>query len=289
MTPIDTIKKTQDYGTDESIHEPDLKSLPDIDARVREVLKEDIPLTRSDKIKETFIPQIKGLEFLKEGGYAVDLEKTINDMFMVIKKMETQLEKVLTINALLEKDLRDSKEVIADLMADKSTLEATVARMEEEMPSSRELQMELDHLLEERNDAQKIIRDLKLKSQKMQEAVTRNQERSGSLEEEKSDVITEINFLESRLNAAVEKIGAYERDLNILKGEKLANVEKIKALEGELNETLDDKYRLADELKKSQKAISELHAAVTDKKLQAKKSFYKGSLGTKDSTEPGVL
>ena len=287
MTPIDTIKKTQDYATDESIQEPDLKSLPDIDERVREVLKEDIPLTRPDKIKETFIPQIKGLEFLKEGGYAVDLEKTINDMFMVIKKMETQLEKVLSINALLEKDLRDSKEVISDLMADKSTLEATVARMEEEMPSSRELQMELDHLYEERNDAQKIIRDLKLKSQKMQEAVTRNQERSGSLEEEKSDVITEINFLESRLNAAVEKIGAYERDLNILKGEKLANVEKIKALEDELNETLDDKYRLTDELKKSQKAISELHAAVTDKKLQAKKSFYKGSHETKDGPDPG--
>lgn len=284
MTPIDTIKKKQDDGIDVSIQEPDLKSLPEIDERVKEVLQEDILLAQPDKIKETFIPRIKGLEFLKEGGYAVDLEKTINDMFVVIKKMETQLEKVLTINALLEKDLRDSKEVIADLMAEKSKLEAVVVRMEEEMPSGRELQMELDHLLEERNDAQKIIRDLKLKSQKMQASVTRSQERSGSLEEEKSDVITEINFLESRLNAAVEKIGAYERDLNILKGEKLANDEKIKALEDELNETLDDKYRLTDELKKSQKAIAELHAAVTDKKLQAKKSFYKGSHETKDGT-----
>ncbi len=282
MTLIDTIKKTQDYGTDESIQKPDLKSLSDIDARVKEVLKEDIHLARPDKIQETFIPQIKGLEFLKDGGYAVDLEKTINDMFMVIKKMETQLEKVLTINALLEKDLRDSKEVIADLMAEKSTLESAIARMHEEMPSKRELQMELEHMLDERNDAQKIIRDLKLKSQKMQEFVIRSQEKSGSLEEEKSDVITEINFLESRLNAAVEKIGAYERDLNILKGEKLANVEKIKALEDELNATLDDKYRLTGELQKSQRAMAELHAAITDTKLHAKKSFYKGSHETKD-------
>jgi len=284
MTPIDTIKKKQDYGTDESIEKPDLKSIPDIDARVRKVLKEDVSLEQPDKIQETFLPKIRGLEILKEEEYAVDLEKTINEMFMVIKKMEAQLEKVLNINALLEKDLMDSREMNADLTADKSALEAAVARMQEEMPSKRELQMEIDHLIEERNDAQQAIHDMNLKIKNMQKSVKRYQERSGSLAEEKSDVITEINFLESRLNAAVEKISAYERELNILKGEKLANVEKIKALEEELNEILDDKYRLVDELKMSQKAMAELRSAISDTKLQAKKSFYKGSHETKDDT-----
>ncbi len=282
MRPIDTLKKKLDYGTVESIEKSDLKSLPEIDERVKEVLKEDISLERVDETREALIPQIKGLEVLKEGGYAVDLEKTINDMFMVIKKMEAQLEKVLTINALLEKDLRDSKEVISDLMAEKSVMEDTIARMEEDMPSKRELQMEIDHLVEERNNAQKAIRDMKLKNEKIQKSVIRYQERSGTLEEEKSDVITEINFLESRLNAAVEKIGGYERELNVLKGEKLANVEKIKSLEDELNETLDDKYRLVDELKMSKKVMAELRSAISDTKLHAKKSFYKGSHETKD-------
>jgi len=41
-----------------------------------------------------------------------------------------------------------------------------------------------------------------------------------------------------------------------------------------LNAALDDKYRLINELKTSQKAVAGLHSAISDKRRQAKKSFY---------------
>jgi hypothetical protein len=69
----------------------------------------------ADIPREAIMPKMKGLDILKEGIYTVDLEKTINDMFLVIKNMESQLEKALTINTLLEKDLSEAKEVIAEL------------------------------------------------------------------------------------------------------------------------------------------------------------------------------
>lgn len=275
MNATDKLKEKQDYEIDESIRNPVWQNLPDIDERLKEVLQEDTTQSRSDTAQETIMPKIKGLEILKEGVYGVDLEKTVNDMFMVIKNMEAQLEKVLTVNALLEKDLNEAKEMMADLKKAKLRLEATIARMEEEAPSKRELQIEIEQLIEERNNAQTSIHEMKSKIEKMQEAIIQYQKRTGDLEEEKRDVITEITFLESRLNAAAEKIAECENEINVLKGEKLAHVEKIKALEEQLNEALDDKYELINELKKSKKAVTELHSAISDKKLQAKKSFYK--------------
>ena len=97
-------------------------------------------MPESDTMEETsqaIMSEIRGLEILKEGTYAVDLEKTISDMFDVIKRMEAQLESVLNLNAKLESDLDASKSLVVDLHSEKSHLEEKISRMEEEMPSNR--------------------------------------------------------------------------------------------------------------------------------------------------------
>jgi chromosome segregation ATPase len=229
----------------------------------------------ADIPREAIMPKMKGLDILKEGIYTVDLEKTINDMFLVIKNMESQLEKALTINTLLEKDLSEAKEVIAELKDSKSKLEDTIERMESEAPSKRELQMEIDQMIEERNNAEISIREMKSQVKKMQETVIQHQQRSGNLEEEKQDVITEIDYLESRLRDAAKEINHCKKEVNTLRGEKLIHEEKIKSLESDLQETLDEKYRLIRDIKTSKKAVDELSSTLSDKKLRAKKSFYK--------------
>ncbi|GAJ05791.1 unnamed protein product, partial [marine sediment metagenome] len=202
-----------------------------------------------DETGEVILPEIKGLEILKEGTYAVDLEKTISDMLLVIKKMEAQLESVLKLNADLEKDLEISKEIIVDLRAEKSHLEDKIARMEEEIPSKRELQIENDHLIEERNDAQNTIREMKLKIEKMQKEAVQYQKQIAGLKEDKKDIIIEIEYLDSKLNVVFEKNKYYQIEIDALRGEKLTHEEKIKSLEKELQETLEEKYRLFQELK----------------------------------------
>jgi chromosome segregation ATPase len=197
-------------------------------------------------------------------------------MFVVIKNMEAQLEKALGINDLLEKDLNESNAMNADLKAAKSLLEGKISRMEEEIPSKRELQIEIDHLVEERNSAQLIIRDLKSRLERATKMVIQYQQQLGRLGEERKDALQEIDFLESRLNNATQRIRELESQANALKGEKIAHSEKIKSLDEALSETLDEKYRLHRELKETKEAMSEFRSTLADTKLRAKKSFYKG-------------
>ena len=202
-----------------------------------------------DETGEVILPEIKGLEILKEGTYAVDLEKTISDMLLVIKKMEAQLDSVLKLNDDLEKDIDTSKESIAALRKEKSQLEAKIARMEEEIPSKRELQIENNYLIEERNDAQHSIREMKAKIEKMKKEAVRYQKQINGLKEDKKDIIIEIDYLQSKLNAVFEKNKYYKTEIDALRGEKLTQEKKIESLEKELKETLKERYRLYQELK----------------------------------------
>jgi len=245
-----------------------------IDEGVLQAEEEETINPHADIPREAIMPKMKGLDILKEGIYTVDLEKTINDMFLVIKNMESQLEKALSINTLLEKDLSEAKEVIVGLKESKSKLEDTIERMESEAPAKRELQMEVDQLIEERNSAEISIREMKSQVKIMQELVTQHQQRSGNLEEEKRDVIAEVDYLESRLEDAAKKINCLNKEINILSGEKLIHEEKIKSLASNLQETLDEKHRLIKDLTTSKEAVDEFRSSLADKKLRAKKSFY---------------
>ncbi|MBW2086171.1 MAG: hypothetical protein JRI54_09135, partial [Deltaproteobacteria bacterium] len=160
-----------------------------------------------------------------------------------------QLESVLKLNADLEKDLDTSKETIAGLREEKTHLEAKIRRMEEEIPSKRELQIENDHLIEERNDAQHTIREMKAKIEKLQKEAVQYQKQITGLREDKKDIIIEISYLESKLNAVLEKNKYYQSKIDALRGEKLTQEEKIISLEKELTEILEEKYRLYQELK----------------------------------------
>lgn len=284
MDTTDKSKEKQDQEVGDLIKKPAWENLPDIDERVKKVLREGFAEPQPEIAKEAVMPRIKGLEILKEGVYAIDLEKTINDMFMVMKSMEGQLENVLTINSHLEKDRNEAKEIIVELKESKSQLEDKIARMESELPSKRELQMEMEQLIEERNNIQPQIREQESRIEKIQKTLIQHQSLIGNLEEEKRDAIAEIDFLEPRLNAAAEKIKSNNSEINELRGEKLAHVEKIKTLEEGLNAALDDKYKLLNELKMSQKAVLELHSAMSDKRRQAKKSFYNSTTKRRKKT-----
>ena len=198
---------------------------------------------------QSIISEIKGLEILKEGTYAVDLENTISDMLDVIKRMEAQLESVLDLNARLENDLDASKELVVDLNTEKSRLEENITRMEKEMPSSRELQLEIDELIGERNDVQVNIRSMKTKIETLQKENARKQNEIKGLKEDKQDIILEIDYVEAKLGASLNKMGQYRDETDLLRGERLTLTERITALESELKEANKEKFKLFQDLK----------------------------------------
>ncbi|MBF0226368.1 MAG: hypothetical protein HQK76_13015 [Desulfobacterales bacterium] len=273
MAILDKIRKKIDKTVPETLNTSVLENFSQISEQKE--IQENFILNEETQLKEIRMPKIKELELLKEGVYSVDLEQTLNDMFKVMKNMEAQLDNVLKINASLEQDLKASKEIISELKTDKLKLEDKIFKMEEQIPSKRELQIEIDYQIQERNNAEKTIRELKEKIEKMQSIFTENQHKTLNLDEQKRDLITEINYLESRLNKSYETIKHHESEINTLRGEKLVQSEKIKLLENELNDSIDEKYRLAQELKVSKTAANELHNKLNELTLQAKRSFYK--------------
>ena len=270
------IKEEQDYGLDESEwrSEPVRRAVSEVEEEVKESVEDNASVV-SGATRRSVMPEVRGLDILKEGIYSSDIEKTISDMNSTIKNMEVQLERVLNINSHLEKDLKASREMIGLLKGEKSQLAKTIAQLENEIPSKRELLIEIDHLVEERNAAQSNIREMKLRLGAVQKTVLHLQERVAAVDEEKRDAITEINYLESRLKAATEKIRRYEGETTASRGENLVQVEKIRCMEAELNELLNEKYKLLKDLREAKDALEEIGATLVESKLQAKKSFYK--------------
>lgn len=190
-------------------------------------LSEDCAFVASGELVIRDLPEMKALEYLKIETGTVDIGKTINDLFVTMQKMDAQLKSVLTINAALEKDIRISRDVIDRLKAGKNELENTITILREEMPSKRDLQVEIEHLIEERNQAQASIRSMKILTENAGRETHILKQRVAELENEKADLKRDINYLELKLNATGEKLNAYVREVNILKGERLSHMEKI--------------------------------------------------------------
>ncbi|MBF0102182.1 MAG: hypothetical protein HQK77_14865 [Desulfobacterales bacterium] len=215
--------------------------------------------TNESELTEKFnIPELRGIEHLKEGAYSVDIEQTISRMLSAINSMEKQLESVLSLNAHLKKELDDSKDIIAELKKEKQLLEDIIVRMEAEIPSKRELQNDMDLLIAERNHAQHTILNLQSGVEKLKNEVGQYQKRMISLEQDKRDSIMENNYMETKINAITTKYTKSEKEIHVLKGERLAHLEKIMTLEAELNKSLEEKYRLFKELNDAKTEIKKI-------------------------------
>jgi len=271
MPTIDSEKKQDHSDSEISEQLKVLDHISDIDIHAKKVLNKSAA-RRSQTVDE--LPKIKELKLLKEGIYSIDLEKSINDMFQVMKNMEYQLESVLKINTSLERDLKESKEIISSLNGQNSELKEKVAGMEDALPSKREFEIEVDYHIDERNKAESLIRELKSQIVQLKTGANQNQQKAGDLEEQRSDFINEINFLEARLNSDTENSKSFQKEIRMLKGRILVDQEKIGGLRNELEDSREEKYELLSELKASRTAVRELRSALADTKLQAKKTFY---------------
>jgi chromosome segregation ATPase len=204
-------------------------------------LAEDCAFATSGDLIVRDMPEIKVLEYLKNETSTLDIGKTIKNLFESMQNMDAHLSSVLAINAVLEKDIKASKEVIAKLKAERAELDDTITTLREEIPSKRLLQAEIGHLIEERNDAQASIRSMKLQVERIKSEAQSYQKRVTELESEKADLARDINYLDTKCDTSVKKLNAYAKELSILRGERLSNIEKIENLKLQYSKCLEDK------------------------------------------------
>ncbi|MBF0321183.1 MAG: hypothetical protein HQL01_15425 [Nitrospirae bacterium] len=190
------------------------------------------------------LPEIRGVELLRDASGTVDVGKTIREMFLCIQNMEKQLNEVLSINASLERDIKSSRELITNLRTEKQDLQRTIDTLNHEIPSKRELQAEVDHLIEERNSSQSYVVDMKAMVEKARHEAQGYKGRVAELEEEKADLLKDIAYLESKISAALKKINTYAKEINILKGERHIHRERLAKLEKSYRDCVEERDSL---------------------------------------------
>jgi len=191
-----------------------------------------------------------------EDSQGIDFEHTIAEMVEAIQAMESQLSHVLEINALLERDLNQAKERVRELRMEREKLLATIARLEEEMPSKRELQMVIDQLIEERSSAEITIRDLRRRDERITSTFTNQQDTIQLLEDDRKQLQTELASLEARMEAMAESARQMEPKAQALERQAEADRQTIKELESDLRMALDEKFKISAELDEARRSLA---------------------------------
>jgi len=207
--------------------------------------------SQDTQLKEMVLPQISGLEALKEGTFNVDLEKTISDMLLVIKNMEAQLERVLSINSSLEKEIDTSKDMVLQLKNEKLQLQTKIEALELQMPAKRDLQIQISHVSEEKNQLIHQIQNLQATNDHLQKKIEKLDEMISSFEEEKIDARMEIDYMEVQIKSHQAKMKKYEDKINALRGEKIALTEKLKSMQDELKQSYSEQFKAYQDVKQT--------------------------------------
>jgi chromosome segregation ATPase len=262
MPQTDTMIK-EDIQTSEALESTDTDIM---DALEDEIIEQTNAADEETivEITETALPQIKGIEALKENIYAVDLDSTIDNMYQVITNMEKQLKNVLKVNASLEKDLQKARERITDLNTNELQLKQMIHQLEQEMPSRRELAIEMEHLTQERNDDQVTIRAMHKRIDQLKQSIQEYQAQLNVVVEEKNDLLSDVDYMDNTIDISAKKLSDYQAKIQYLKGIEIAKTSKIKELENQLNASLIERDDLKQKLLESRQTISELHGAWRD-------------------------
>jgi chromosome segregation ATPase len=191
-----------------------------------------------------------------EASQGIDFEHTITEMVGAIQAMESQLSHVLEINALLERDLNQAKERVRELRLEREKLLATIARLEEEMPSKRELQMVIDQFIEERSNAEITIRDLRRRDERITSTFKDQQDTIQQLENERKEMQVELASLEARLETVTSESREQESKAQVLARQTESDRQAIKELESDLRIALDEKFKISAELDEARRALA---------------------------------
>ena len=212
----------------------------------------------ASSVENPYVAEITGLASLQDATYSVDLEKTVQDMAGIINNMEAQLDRVLSMNAVFEEDLTTSKQLISELRTEKAKLVEELSKLKEDIPSKREMQMEMDQLIEERSASQNKIHSLKLEIESMNTQIEVYRKQLVQIEMERNDAVSEVSFHESRQAATRQKNTHQEQKINQIKAEKVTFQKKIIQLQDECQRAMEEKYSLLRELQEAQDILSEV-------------------------------
>ena len=151
------------------------------------------------------LEQLKKISELKIENFTwlsgAKLEDTVKEMFSTIKDLEGHLRDVLTLNASLREEMRDSRKVKDKLQKEKEAAEQKAAALERQIPRVQDLEKRLDLTIEEVERFRALYRKEK---ERLEKIVTSNKmiaSQAEKIREERDDAYREIVVMEDKLKS----------------------------------------------------------------------------------------
>ncbi len=192
------------------------------------------------------------------------LNDTVQSLSRMIKDLEKQLERTLSINEALEKDLEREKKATVRVEQERNRLEERVDQFEKDVSTLEDLRAEIGHLGHERARLAATIEGLGrqlAETEQENRKLDRLGERAGV---ERDDALEELQSVEMQFNRAMEMVDDLRSRVATFSEERESLVSRLKILETQLGLTEDQRDALKNEVEESSKALDEIRRQIVD-------------------------
>ncbi len=202
------------------------------------------------------------------------LNDTVQTLSEMIKDLEKQLEKMLTVNGALERDLDKEKKKTADMVVERDRFKERAGLLEEDLISLEDLRAENGHLESERSRLVATIEEI---GRQLADAAQENMKLDRTAERmriERDDAVEELQSVEAQFDHAMEVATDLKDRVTTLAEERDELVDRLKASGSQLKMTEEQRDSLRTEVDESRKALDEIRREVADACMVSQRFYY---------------
>jgi chromosome segregation ATPase len=195
---------------------------------------------------------------------AGNLSSEMQTLGSVIKDLEGQLDRVMTLNEAVKQDLEDERQRRVVLEGRVAELEAELIAAQREIVGKENLAAEAGQLHQERTQLLASIREL---NQQLAEA-RQQHERSQSLIERlrgsRADALEEVRSVESQFERAMQVVAQAKAELTVATEERDALGGRLRTTEERLGQVVRERDLLVAEVDESRALLDEIRRSLVD-------------------------
>jgi chromosome segregation ATPase len=195
---------------------------------------------------------------------------TVQTLSRMIKDLENQLERMLSANESMEKDLVDEQKRRTGLERTIEDLEGRILEQENEGAQAADLQTEINHLGNERTRLAETIEAL---GRQLADTEQENRKLVGQTERlraERGDALEELESVETQFNQAMEMVADLRTRLAVFGEERDALKGRLKVVEEQANQLEGERDALLAEVDESKQALEEIRRSLVDACIMTK-------------------
>jgi chromosome segregation ATPase len=193
-----------------------------------------------------------------------DLSSEMQTLGSVIKDLEAQLDRVMTLNEALKQDLESERRRRVSLEGRVAELEAELTAAQREIVGKENLAAEAAQLHQERTELLASVRELNRQLAEAQHQHDRSQSLIERLRGSRADALEEVQSVESQFERAMQVVAQAKAELTVATEERDALGGRLRTTEEQLRQVLQERDLLVAEVDESRALLDEIRRSLVD-------------------------